>query len=173
MDFLTAHQEQFVETAVCVFAFLLLRLFGHRIVRNAIVRSSFKAKEEKEILRLLNLFNAVVFAIVITAIWGVKQSEILIFATSVITVLGVAFFAEMSILSNITSCLVLFFQHPIKIGDTLKVYDEDDVIEGELIDITYFFVFIRTVDRGTVTIPNSVLLKCPFYVTESTDIRKQ
>lgn len=166
MDFLTAHQEQFVETAVCVIAFLLLRLFGHRIVRNAIVRSSFKAKEEKEILRLLNLFNAVVFAIVITAIWGVKQNEILIFATSVITVLGVAFFAEMSILSNITSCLVLFFQHPIKIGDTLRIEEGEIVLEGVLEDITYFFVFLRTVDGRMVTLPNTTLLKAPFTIVQ-------
>ena len=84
-----------------------------------------------------------------------------------ITVLGIAFFAEMSILSNVTACLVLFFQHPIKIGDTIKVLDNDLAIEGELIDITYFFVFIRTVDRGIITMPNTVLLKSPFSVVNS------
>lgn len=167
MDFITDHQEQVVETAVCVIAFLLLRRFGHHIVRNAVIRSSFKAKEEKEILRLLNLFATIVVAIVITAIWGVKQNEILIFATSVITVLGVAFFAEMSILSNVTACLVLFFQHPVKIGDFIRVQDGEQVLEGELIDITYFFVFIRTKENKTITLPNSVLLKSPFTILES------
>ncbi|MBK9760772.1 MAG: mechanosensitive ion channel [Flavobacteriales bacterium] len=161
------YRTQLVETAVCLFAFLFIRYLGKYIIRNAVVRASFKAKEEKEVMRLLNLLIFLVLAVILTAIWGVKQSEILLFATSVITVLGVAFFAEMSILSNVTACIVLFFQHPVKIGDTIKVLDDQHKIEGELIDITYFFVFIRTADRGTITIPNSVLLKSPFYIVGS------
>lgn len=161
------YRTQLLETLACLIAFFAIRYMGRYIIRNAVVRSSFKAKEEKEIMRLLNLLIVLVLAVVLTAIWGVKQSEVLIFATSVLTVLGVAFFAEMSILSNVTACLVLFFQHPIKIGDTIKVLDNDHAIEGELIDITYFFVFIRTTDRGTITMPNTVLLKSPFSVVEA------
>jgi len=166
MDLILAHREQLIETAICLMVFLFLRRFGHHIVRNAVIRSSFKSKEEKEVLRLLNLLATVMLAIVITAIWGVKQNEILIFATSVITVLGVAFFAEMSVLSNVTACLVLFFQHPVKIGDFIRLQDGEQVLEGELIDITYFFVFIRTNGNKTITIPNSVLLKSPFTILE-------
>ena len=162
-----AYRTQLIESLICLAAFFVIRYLGRYIIRNAVVRSSFKAKEEKEIMRLLNLLIVLVLAVILTAIWGVKQSEVLIFATSVITVLGIAFFAEMSILSNVTACLVLFFQHPIKIGDTIKVLDNDLAIEGELIDITYFFVFIRTTDRGTITMPNTVLLKSPFSVVEA------
>lgn len=164
-----AHASQWIETLVCLAGFFMIRYLGRYLVRNAVVRHSFKSKEEREILRLLNLLTVLVLAVVLTAIWGVKQSEVLIFATSVITVLGVAFFAEMSILSNVTACLVLFFQHPIKIGDTIKVLDDDHAIEGELIDITYFFVFIRTADRRMITMPNSLLLKSPFSVLVSRD----
>ena len=149
------YRTQLLETLVCLIAFFVIRFLGRHIIRKAVVRSSFKAKEEKEIMRLLNLLIVLVLAVILTAIWGVKQSEVLIFATSVITVLGIAFFAEMSILSNITACLVLFFQHPIKIGDTIKVLDSEHAIEGELIDITYFFVFIRTADPGRATKRNS------------------
>jgi small-conductance mechanosensitive channel len=166
-----AYRVQLIETAICLATFLLLRYLGRHIIRNAVVRSAFKAKEEKEVLRLLNLLILLVVAVILTAIWGVKQSEILLFATSVITVLGVAFFAEMSILSNVTACLVLFFQHPVKLGDTIKVLDPSNPIEGELIDITYFFVFIRTIEGGTVTIPNSVLLKSAFVILRERDVR--
>jgi small-conductance mechanosensitive channel len=100
------------------------------------------------------------------------QNKILLFATSVITVLGVALFAEMSILSNITACLVLFFQHPVKIGDRIKVYDQDHWVEGELIDITYFFVFLRTEEDGVVSIPNSVLLKETFHIVQNNAAHK-
>lgn len=158
------HDPQWIETAICVMALFLVRNVGKHIIRNAVVRASFKAKEEREIMRLMNLLVMLVMAVVLTAIWGVKQSGVLIFATSVITVLGVAFFAEMSILSNVTAFIVLFFQHPVKLGDRIRMLDDAHAVEGELIDITYFFVFIRTADRGIITMPNSVLLKTPFVM---------
>ena len=166
-------QTQINESIVCLVAFLVIRYSGKYIVRNAVVRSSFKAKEEKEVMRLLNLLILLVLAVILTAIWGVKQSEVLVFATSVITVLGIAFFAEMSILSNVTACLVLFFQHPIKIGDTIKVHAGEHPIEGVLTDITYFFIFIRTSDKGTITMPNTTLLKHPFTIVEQTRAQQQ
>jgi small-conductance mechanosensitive channel len=166
------HRIQLLETLVVLIAYFVIRSSARYIIRKAVIRSSFKAKEEKEVLRLLNLLILLVLAVILTAIWGVKQSEVLIFATSVLTVLGVAFFAEMSVLSNVTACIILFFQHPIKIGDTISVLENDHVLEGELVDITYFFVFIRTVDRGMITIPNSVLLKYPFHVMEKCQVVK-
>jgi len=81
-------------------------------------------------------------------------------------VLGVGLFAEMSILSNITACLVLFFQHPVKIGDRIRMFDGDHWVEGILMDITYFFVFIRTEQEGVVSIPNAALLKNAFHIVD-------
>ena len=80
-----------------------------------------------------------------------------------------ALFAEMSILANITACLILFFQHPIKVGDTIAITYEGKETEGELIDITYFFVFIKTPNRGTLTIPNALLLKNSFLIIEKSN----
>lgn len=164
--FLTAHRAQLLETAICLAAFLLLKFIARASVRSAIVRSSFKSKEEREVMRLIRLLLVVLLAIGLIAIWGVKQNEILLFATSAVTVLGVALFAEMSILSNITACLVLFFQHPVKLGDRIRLKDGDHDVEGELVDITYFFTFVRRPDGSLVTLPNSVMLKGPVTIIE-------
>jgi len=160
------YQTQLLETAIGLGVYLLLRASIKFVIRTTIGRSAFKAKEAKEIWRLLNLLLVVVLGIVLSAVWGVEQGEILLFATSVITVLGVAFFAEMSILANITACVVLFFQHPVKIGDRIRVFDGAQWVEGELKDITYFFVFIRTEERGLISIPNAALLKNPFIILD-------
>jgi small-conductance mechanosensitive channel len=131
-----------------------------------VLNSYIKIAEKKEVLKLINLILSVLLSLIIIVIWSVKQENILVVASSLLTVFGVALFAEMSILSNITACLILFFQHPIKVGDTIAVtYDGKD-IEGELVDITYFFVFIKTENRGTLTIPNALLLKSSFTVIE-------
>ncbi len=161
---IAAHLPQILESALCLLGYIALRRIGRLLVRSAVVRSAYKAGEEGSVLRLLDLLFLVLLALVLTAIWGMKQNEILLFATSVITVLGVAFFAEMSILSNVTASVVLFFQHPVKVGDHVRVYYEDKEHEGELVDITYFFVFLRTADGATISLPNAVLLKNPFTI---------
>lgn len=163
---MTIYKLQIIESAITLLAFIVLKFSMRYIVKLTISQTHFKKKEEKEILRLINLLLLAVFCVIIVAIWGVRQNQILVFATSLITVLGVAFFAEMSILSNVTACLILFFQHPVKIGDIISITLEGNKIEGELIDITYFFVYIKTSEKGILTIPNALLLKSSFLVRD-------
>ena len=66
----------------------------------------------------------------LTLVWGVDQSELLIFLSTILKVLEVAFFAQWSIISNITSTLIIFFNQSIKIGDYLTIMDKEYEIEG-------------------------------------------
>ncbi|HMQ75809.1 MAG TPA: mechanosensitive ion channel [Flavobacteriales bacterium] len=166
-ELITGHRVQLIGTAIALAAFAGLRTILRWLVHNAVIKLDHKAREEREVMRLIRLLLLLMVAAVLTAIRRLKQHEILLFAASAITVLGVAFFAGMSILSNITAFLVLFFQHPVGLGDTLRLRDQEQDIEGELVDITYFFVFIRPRDGRTVTVPNSVLLKSPFAIASS------
>lgn len=161
-----AYKIQLVETAIALLVFFAIKFILRRFVQMTVVHSYFKTSEKKDVLKIINLILTVGFGLIAVAIWSVKQENILLVASSLLTVFGVAMFTEMSILSNITACLILFFQHPIKVGDTITMNYEGSEIEGELIDITYFFVFIQTTQRGTVSVPNSVFLRSPFHVLE-------
>jgi small-conductance mechanosensitive channel len=99
-------------------------------------------------------------------VWGLEQDEIAVFASTILTAIGIAFFAQWSLLSNITSSIILFFNHPLKLGDTIKVMDKDYPFEGEITDLTYFFVHLKTKSGETITIPNSILLQKPISVIE-------
>lgn len=163
------YSAQCIETAIVLLSVLAVKLIMRYFVRLTVLNSYVKIAERKDVLRLINLILMVLFGILVTAIWGVKQEQLLLFASSIITVLGVALFAEMSILSNVTACLILFFQHPVKVGDTVCVVHEGLEVEGELMDITYFFMFIKTSDKGVVTVPNALLLKSAFSVMEKSN----
>jgi small-conductance mechanosensitive channel len=163
------YHVRIAETAVALLGFVGLRFAVRSLIRAELVRSTLKRREAQEVNRLVTVLLGLVLAVVVSAIWGVDQGQILIFATSVVTVLGLALFAEMSILSNITACLVLFFQHPVKIGDRIRVFDQDHWVEGELLDITYFFVFVRTENDGVISIPNALLLKDTFHIVQRSD----
>lgn len=67
---------------------------------------------------------------------------------------------------------MLFFNHPVKIGDKIKVLDKDYPFEGEVTDLTYFFVHIKTDEGEITTIPNSLLLQKSVSVIEKSNTIK-
>lgn len=75
------------------------------------------------------------------------------------TIVGVAAFAQWSLLSNITAGIILFFSFPFKIGDHIKILDKDFPISGEIIDIKAFYILIKTDENETVTYPNNLLMQ--------------
>ena len=58
-----------------------------------------------------------------------------------------------------TSALILFFNHPVKIGDSIEIFDKDFPVNGTIKNIGYYFVHIETENKQLYTIPNSVLLQ--------------
>ena len=81
------------------------------------------------------------------------------FVTSILTVIGVAFFAQWSILSNITAGIIVFFSSPFRIGDTIKILDKDYPIEAKIIDIKSFYTLLKTEEGEQISLPNNLLLQ--------------
>lgn len=92
-------------------------------------------------------------------IWGIDFRGILIFASSLFAVLGIAFFASWSILSNVTAGIVLFFSFPYKIGDKIKLLDGDNTLSGKLVDITMFNLQVKDESGNLATIPNNIVIQ--------------
>ena len=81
------------------------------------------------------------------------------FVTSILTVIGVAFFAQWSILSNITAGIIVFFSSPFRIGDTIKILDKDYPIEAKIVDIKSFYTLLKTAEGEQISLPNNLLLQ--------------
>ncbi len=118
------------------------------------------------IIKATNLFALIGALVVIAGIWGLEQKEIAVFASTILTALGIAFFAQWSLLSNITSSVMLFFNHPMKLGDTIRVMDKDYPFEGEVTEMTYFFVQLKTKSGEIITVPNSIVFQKAIAVIE-------
>jgi small-conductance mechanosensitive channel len=108
---------------------------------------------------MINLLLTITSVVFIAAIWGVKQTDIVVFISSIMAILGIAFVAQWSLLSNITAGLILFFNHPLKIGDHIKILEKDFIIEGIVNDISFFFIHIKTENNEKITISNTVILQ--------------
>ena len=153
-DYKTQVLETLVIMALYVIAFFITKV----IINNALKNTQLQRDRRKMIIKAVHFLTTIAVLILIAGVWGLKQNEIAVFATTILTALGIAFFAQWSLLSNITSSIILFFNHPVKVGDTIKVLDKDYPFEGEVTDLTYFFLHLKSNNGETTTVPNSLLL---------------
>lgn len=147
--------------------FVIKLLFRKSIRRMAQTFSVHMNVERKNMIgRTIDISLSLLTIVALVAIWSIDSQQLFFFISSLLTALGIAFFAQWSILSNITASLILFFNHPIKIGGRVRVIDKDYQIEGTLEKITLIFMHI-TLDSGeSMTIPNNIALQKMIAVLE-------
>ena len=148
-----------IETAIAIVLYLVLRFISGKSIDRTVETSLMQKTRGKIIKKAVNLLLIVLGLVLILIIWGVKQSELAVFIGSVLAVIGIALFAQWSILSNITSGIIIFFIHPVKLDDTISIIDKDFNIDGRVSDIGLFFVLIKTSDGEQITVPSNVFIQ--------------
>jgi small-conductance mechanosensitive channel len=164
-----AYKLQFIESLIIIGVYIFLYFVFKTFINNFLKKTKLERGRRKMAIRSVQLFSTITAIILLTGVWGFKQSEIAIFASSILTALGIAFFAQWSLLSNITSSVLIFFNHPVKLGDSIKVLHKDYQFEGVVIELSYFFVHLKTQENQIITIPNSHFFDKSFSVIENQD----
>lgn len=107
---------------------------------------------------------------IISLILGIDYGELSIFISSAFAVVGVALFAQWSILSNITASIIIFFGFPYRLGDNIRVVEPglgEEIFEGMIKEISLFHVLIKKSNGDEITYPNSLLLQRPVIKLKS------
>jgi len=120
----------------------------------------------KYLSKTANIALFTLFVFVVCLVMGLGYSEVSLFLSSAFAVVGVAMFAQWSILSNITASMIIFFGFPYRVGDQIKVTDADFDISGTVEEISLFHVLIRTDAGNIITYPNSLILQKPVIKLE-------
>lgn len=150
---------QMIATLVALVIFMILRYLVNSIINNIGKSSGFAQSRTQLVKKYIDYFIYMLALLVIISIWGIKPEQIFLFISSVLTVIGVAFFAQWSILSNITAGIILFFSSSFKIGNVIKIMDKDYPIEAKIIDIRSFYMLLKTAEGEEITLPNNLLLQ--------------
>ena len=150
---------QIIATIVALVIFMILRYLVNTIIDNIGKTSEFAESRTQLVKKYIDYFIYMLALLVIISIWGIKPEQIFLFISSVLTVIGIAFFAQWSILSNITAGIILFFSSPFKIGNVIKIMDKDYPIEAKIIDIRSFYTLLKTAKGEEITFPNNLLLQ--------------
>ena len=153
--------EEIIYSLLLLLSILILRRLFKRFLNK---KAAQKNASEHRTYYIHKMFDILVFfttAISLIFIWSVDLKGISLIASSVFAVVGVALFAQWSILSNITSSIIIFFNFPARIGDRIRIVDGDNSIEGMIKEITLFQMEIIDDKNQTILYPNNLILQKP------------
>ena len=148
-----------IETVIVFLLYMVLRGAIYKLIEKTLSEKLFFNARGIIIKRAINFILLLLGISVITLIWGVNQADLAVFVGSVLAVVGVALVAQWSLLSNVTSGIILFFNHSVKIGDNIVIMEAKDyIIEGKVTNIGIFFTTLQTPDSEEITLPNNIFI---------------
>jgi len=144
---------------VCMLAFWLATKLLDRIIHDVSMRRALGDLRVLYITRLMKIAMVFLCLVVVCLIFGLGYSEISVFLSSIFAVVGIALFAQWSILSNVTASMIIFFGFPYKVNDRIKILDKDDDMSGVIVEISMFHVILQRDDGNLITYPNTLILQ--------------
>lgn len=170
MEFFDQYLKEQISTGVLILIVILLRTVVSKLVRRYAKTSQIIERRTNLVIKYINILINILALITLILIWGVQAKDIFITLSSITTVIGVAMFAQWSILSNITSGIILFFSFPFKIGDIIVIHDKDFIEEGEIEDIGAFHVTLRSKEGEIIIYPNNLFFQKGISISKKTSI---
>ncbi len=149
-------------SAFVLLAYILSSNMTSRLIVDLGIAKRAAPKRAKYISKICNFALATVSIVALFFIWGIDYHSIFLFGSSILAITGVALFAQWSLLSNITASVVIFFNYPARIGDSIRVLDGDNTIEGTIVDINIFQVLLEDREGNLINFPNNLLIQKAF-----------
>ncbi len=159
MRLLELYQEQIIASSVILAVAIIIRWSLIKVVKKTAAITHILDRRTNLVVKYMSILISILTIISLFVVWGVKTHNVIAALSAVITVIGIAFFAQWSILSNITAGMIVFFSFPFRIGDYIKIDDADHSVEGEILDIRAFHTILRNQEKIITTYPNTLLLQ--------------
>lgn len=159
MEFFDQYLKEQISTGILILIVILTRALVSKLVKRYAKTSEIIERRTNLVIKYIHILINILALITLILIWGVQAKDIFITLSSIATIIGVAMFAQWSILSNITSGIILFFSFPFKIGDVILIHDKDFLEEGEIEDIGAFHVTMRSSEGRTILYPNNLFFQ--------------
>lgn len=164
LQWVASYRTNLLASCLALFGYVLVTRITLPRLTKSTDDSGFKSEQVAKAYHMVRLVCATVTIAVVLLIWGIDFSGLLIFSTSIITLLGVALFASWSILSNVTSFFILLFHTSFRRGNYIRIIDADNYIEGYIAELGLLNTKLTTSSNEHVIYPNNLLLARPIFV---------
>lgn len=173
IEFFNTYFKPIMMTMMVLFTWILARFIAKKFIKAFARKGSIIDQRTIVVVKYTNILLTVVFLSSIIVVWGVKAEHLWVVFSSMFTIIGVALFAQWSILSNISSGIIIFFSSPFQIGNYIKIHDKDFPIVAEIEDVKGFHIYLRTKKGEVIIYPNNMILQKGITVLESFEDEKE
>lgn len=156
---LSFYYPKIIGTIIALIFFWGMRFLARKIVKKVSTISEKTDRRSKLISKYADFIMYTFIIFIVFLIWGVDGKSVFTYLGTIVAFIGVALFAQWSILSNITAGIIMFFSFPFKIGDKIRIQDKDFPIEAEIEDIKAFHTILITDEGEIISFPNSLFLQ--------------
>ncbi len=175
-EFFVTHNRELLWTGVTIMSLFILRFIVTRATKRIGKKGNFAEARSVLVTKYITFILAFLAVGAIIFIWGINIKDLGLLFSSVFAIIGVALFAQWSILSNLTSGVILFFSFPFKIGDRVKIMDKE-IVEDEEIgydvfiieDIKTYHLYLRNSKGDLLTYPNNMMLQKAVTLVNASD----
>lgn len=165
-EFINEHYNELIYSLIVLIVILILKFLFTTAIRKVSKISDYNPVRTNLILKFTNIALTIIAVVILTLIWSVNYQDLGVMLSSVFAVIGVALFAQWSILSNITAGVIIFFSFPFKIGNTIRILDKElldpnnsDLDKFVIEDIRAFHLHLRRSNGEILTYPNNLVLQ--------------
>ena len=156
---LSNYYGKIIGTIVLIIILYVLKLIVSKLIYKFSTYSLKTDNRSKLIIKYFNSLLQFLFVLFLIILWGVDTDKLISFIGATVTFIGVALFAQWSVLSNFTAGVIMFFAFPFKIGDRIRIQDKDFPIEAEIDDIKAFHTILVTEQGERISFPNNLFLQ--------------
>jgi hypothetical protein len=114
-QFFINHQEELLTSLITIVVVLILKFIFTKAVKKVGKLGDFDKVRTNLIVKYISSALTLIAIGILIPIWSVNVKDIGAILASVFAVIGVALFAQWSILSNITAGFIIFFRIPLKL----------------------------------------------------------
>jgi small-conductance mechanosensitive channel len=155
---------QMVISAVIILIYIVLSRRIAPFLYRTIAASVLKEEMNRRALVVFHILLFLLLVVVLSVVWGIDIKGLLVLASSMIAVIGVALFAAWSLLSNITAFFIMLGQRNFSPGAEVKIIDGANHIEGKVVEINLFSTVLLTKNNDQVVYPNNLIVSRPVVV---------
>ena len=157
--FLTNYQNELIISGIVLISLLVIRFIFHFTITKIAKKNEINDARIRLIRRYVTVTLILIALLIEAFVFGTEFKELAFLFSSIFAVIGIALFAIWSILSNITSGIIMFFNFPYKVGDKIAIHDKDFPITAIIEDIRAFQLHLRLENGDLVTYPNNLMLQ--------------
>lgn len=161
---LTVNFFRLLITSAVIVIYLVAMKFTRPRLQESADEGGFKEGAATQATNIVRAISSTFGILIIAIVWGIDFGAIMLFASTTLTLLGVALFASWSILSNITACVILLLHPAFRRGTFIRVIDADNYAEGYISELTLFNTKLVTESREVIYYPNNQLLGRPSII---------